>query len=87
MGFSSFSACVVESDYFGCDKRITADSERQNNWTMVLAFASRCVMGEDKVASFDRLVAREAGFEQRLVGRSAVFELSKPPTARRRVFS
>ena len=44
-------------------------------------------MGEDKVANFDRLVAGEAGLGQRLVGRFAVFELSKPPTARRSVFS
>jgi len=29
-------------------------------------------MGEDKVASFDRLVAGEASFEQRLIGRFAV---------------
>jgi hypothetical protein len=47
-----------------------------------------CVMGEDKVASFDRLVAGEAGFVHRLVGRFAVFiELSEAPAARRGVSS
>jgi hypothetical protein len=35
-------------------------------------------MSEDKVTSFDRFVAGKAGFEQRRVGRFAVFELSKP---------
>jgi hypothetical protein len=44
-------------------------------------------MGEDKVATFDRLVTREAGFEQRLVGRFAVFELSETPPAGRGVSS
>ena len=43
-------------------------------------------MGEDKVASFDRLVAGKAGFEQRRVGRFAVFELSKPPATCRGIF-
>jgi hypothetical protein len=43
-------------------------------------------MGEDKVAIFDRLVTGEAGFEQRLAGRFAVFELSKPPTTSRGIF-
>jgi hypothetical protein len=38
-------------------------------------------MGEDKVASFDGLVAGKAGFEQRSVRRSAVFELSKSPAS------
>src|SRR5579863_652406 len=60
---------------------------RQNNRTMVLALASGRVMSEDKVASFDRLVAEEAGFEQRLVGRFAVFELSKPQPPVRHLFS
>jgi hypothetical protein len=54
---------------------------------MVLALASGRVACEDKVASFDWLVAGEAGLKQNLVGRLAVFELSKPPTARRSVFS
>jgi hypothetical protein len=44
-------------------------------------------MGENKVASFDGGVAGKAGFEQRLVGRLAVFELSKPPASRREVSS
>ena len=44
-------------------------------------------MGEDKVASFDRLVAGEAGFERRRGVRFAVFELSESPTTRRGVFS
>jgi hypothetical protein len=38
----------------------------------------RCVEGEDKVASFDRLVAGKTGFVQRLVGRFAVIELREP---------
>jgi putative iron-dependent peroxidase len=41
---------------------------------------------EDKVASFDRLVAGKAGFEQRRVRRFAVFELSKPPATGRDIF-
>jgi hypothetical protein len=44
-------------------------------------------MGEDIVPSFGRFVARKAGFEQRLVGRLAIFKLSEPPAARRGVFS
>src|SRR5271165_4699711 len=47
---------------------------------------SRCIMGEDKVASFDRLVAGKAGFKQRRVRSFAVFELSKPPAAGRGIF-
>ena len=47
----------------------------------------RCVMGEDKVASFDSLVAGKTGFEHCLVGRFAVVKLSEPPAARRGVFS
>src|SRR5271165_5119721 len=47
---------------------------------------SRCIMSEDKVASFDRLVAGKAGFEQRRVRRFAVFELSKPPATGRGIF-
>jgi hypothetical protein len=44
-------------------------------------------MGEDKIASFDSLVAGEAGFEHRLLGGFAVLiELSEPPAARRGVF-
>src|SRR5580700_4129472 len=54
---------------------------------MVLAIASGCVAGEYKVAGFDRVVAREAGFERCSRVRFAVFELSKPPTTRRGVFS
>ena len=43
----------------------------------------RCVMSEDKVASFDWLVARETGLELRFVGRFAVFiKLSETPAAR-----
>ena len=46
----------------------------------------RCVMSEDQVASFDRLVAGKAGFERRLFGRFAVLvKLSEPPAARRGV--
>jgi hypothetical protein len=44
-------------------------------------------MGEDKIPSFGRLMARKAGFEHRLVGRFAVFKLSEPPASRRGVFS
>src|SRR5580693_2076891 len=47
----------------------------------------RCVTGEDKVASFDRLVAGEAGLEQRLVRGFAVSKLCETPAARRGVFS
>ena len=46
-----------------------------------------CVLCEDKVASFDRLVAGEAGFELRVVVRFSVLELSETPAARRGVFS
>ena len=52
-----------------------------------MAFALGRVLGEDKVPSFDRLVAGEAGFKQRLIRRFAVFELSESPAARRGVFS
>ena len=51
------------------------------------AYSSGRVMSENEVSSFDRLVAGEAGFEQRLIRRFAVFELSEPPAARRSVFS
>ncbi len=51
-------------------------------------FVSGCVTGEDKVASFGRLVAGEAGFVHRLVGRFAIFiKLSETPAARRGVLS
>jgi hypothetical protein len=43
-------------------------------------------MGEYEVPRFNGHVARKTGFEQRLVGRFAVFKLSEPPTARGRVF-
>jgi hypothetical protein len=46
----------------------------------------RCVTGEDKVASFGRLVARKTGFERRPGIRFTVFELSKPPATRRGIF-
>src|ERR1035437_5485775 len=36
-------------------------------------------MGEDKVASFGRLVAGEAGFVDRLVGRVTILEVTEPP--------
>src|SRR5262245_52555349 len=48
---------------------------------------SRCVTGEDKVASLDGLVARKAGVVHRLVGGFAVVEVSEPPAAGRGVFS
>ncbi len=47
----------------------------------------RCVMGKDKVARFDRFVAREACFQQGLICRFAIFELSETPAARGGVFS
>src|SRR5690348_12217959 len=43
---------------------------------------SRCVTGEDKVASFALIVAREAGIHQRLIARLAVLEVSERPAAR-----
>jgi hypothetical protein len=43
-------------------------------------------MSEDKVVSFDWLMAREAGFVHRLIGGFAVVELRKPPTTRVGVF-
>src|SRR5512144_2824486 len=46
-----------------------------------------CVMGEDKVASFDGLVAGKAGVVHRLVGGLAIVELSEPPAAGRGVSS
>ncbi len=43
---------------------------------------SRCVTAEDQVASLDFFVAREAGFERRLIRRFAVFiKLSEPLAA------
>jgi hypothetical protein len=42
-------------------------------------------MGENKVARFGKLVAGEAGFVHRLVGRFAVLKVSEPPAARRGV--
>ncbi len=47
----------------------------------------RCVMSEDKIASFNRFVARKASFELRRVVRLAVFELRETPAARRGVLS
>jgi hypothetical protein len=46
----------------------------------------RCVTVEDKVASFDNLVAGKALAVHRLAGRFAVVELGEPPTSRRCVF-
>src|SRR5882672_10284889 len=48
---------------------------------------SRCIMVEDKVASFDDRVAGKAGVVHRLAGGFAVVKLSKPPAAGRGVFS
>src|SRR5579864_3299545 len=45
-----------------------------------------CVTGEDKVTSFDRLVAGIAGFEVRFLVSFAVFKLSEPPAAGRGIF-
>src|SRR5260370_22170198 len=47
----------------------------------------RCVAVEDKVPSFDGLVAGKAGVMHRLVGGFAVVKLSEPPAAGRGVFS
>jgi hypothetical protein len=47
---------------------------------------SRRVTGEDKVASFNGLVAVEAGFVHRLVGGFAIGKISESPAARRGVF-
>jgi hypothetical protein len=47
---------------------------------------SRCVTGEDKVASFGGLVAGEAGFVHCLVGGFAIGKISKSPATRRGVF-
>ena len=47
---------------------------------------SRCVTVEDKVASFDGLVAGEAGFVHCLVAGFAVVKLSETQAARRSVF-
>src|SRR6516165_4659184 len=44
-----------------------------------------CVTGEDKVARFGLIVAGEAGFHERSVGRFAVLEVSETPTASRGV--
>src|SRR6516225_1205783 len=46
---------------------------------------SLCVTGEDKVARFGLIVAGEAGFHERSVGRFAVLEVSETPTASRGV--
>jgi hypothetical protein len=46
----------------------------------------RCVMREDKVPSFGRLVAGEAGLVQRPVARLCTREVSEPPASRRSVF-
>jgi hypothetical protein len=43
----------------------------------------RCVMGEDKVASFFPARGRESKFHLRLGAGLAVFEATKPPAARR----
>lgn len=48
---------------------------------------SRCVTVEDKVASFDGLVAGKAGVVHRLVSGFPIVKLSEPPAAGRAVFS
>src|ERR1700730_7279985 len=53
----------------------------------LLVRPSRCVTVEDKVASFDGLVARKAGFLHRLAGWFAVIKFGEAPAARRAVFS
>jgi hypothetical protein len=59
-------------------------SERRRGilWLLVLG----CVTVEDKVASFDGLVARKAGVVHRLAGGFAVVKLSVLPAAGRGVF-
>jgi len=47
----------------------------------VLLAVSRCVAGENKVASFGLIVAGEAGIHQGLVAGFAVFEMSESPAA------
>jgi hypothetical protein len=68
-------------------QRLRVTSEDTKHLDDGIGLTSGRVAGEDKVASLDRLVAGEASLEQNLVGRFAVFELSKSPTARRGVFS
>src|SRR5580698_1276530 len=50
-----------------------------------LLVGSGCVAGENKVPSFDRFVARKAGFGRRLVDRFAICKLSESPAASRSI--
>jgi len=50
-----------------------------------LSLGARCVVSENEVVSFDRLVAAEAGFVQCLVARFSVLKVTEPPTAGRGV--
>jgi hypothetical protein len=52
----------------------TFGPERARFWFSV----SRCVIGEDEVASLDSPVAGKAGFEHRFVGGFAVVEPTRP---------
>src|SRR5580704_3512960 len=51
-----------------------------------LLVGSGCVAGENKVPSFDRFVARKAGFGRRLVDRFAICKLSEAPASGGGVF-
>src|ERR1700693_116508 len=71
-----------QADCMHCRKRITPGSLRQNNWTMVLAFASLRVASKDKVGRFGLLVAGEAALHKRRITRFAICaEMPKPPAA------
>ena len=54
--------------------------------TCVTYSGRRCVVSENVVLSFGRLVTGEAGFVQCLVARFSILEVSEPPPARRGVF-
>src|SRR6266478_3700325 len=51
----------------------------------IVSFGLGCVLRENEVASFGRLVAGEAGFVQCFVGRFAVLKVTESPAARRGV--
>jgi hypothetical protein len=55
--------------------------------THVACFSSgpSCIVSENEVVSFGRLVAAEAGFVQCLVARFSVLKVTEPPAARRGV--
>src|SRR5271165_2070753 len=83
-GFNRLADTRLSCRYAGFTGRFSPQP-RPRLARRLLARPSRCVTGKDKVLSFRRLVAGEAGLVLRLIGRFTVSKIPKPPATGRGV--